>query len=277
MKRPTRRQFLQSAAALAGGIFIADAALEARGLVITRYDVPSPTLPPALDGMRIAHLTDLHLPCAAADRAAEVIGAEGVDLVVITGDTISRRKQLHLVTPYVARVRGRFGTYAVRGNNDHWARVPLPTLSSAYAAAGATLLENANAVVPFNHSALQLVGLDDPGVGHPDIAAAWRGADRELPTLWLMHGPGFIDRIDRQTLQLPPALLVLAGHTHGGQIRGPGCTPVVPRGSGRFRQGWYDAALGRVYISRGIGTSVVPLRFLCPPELPIFTLRRRAW
>ena len=73
---------------------------------------------------------------------------------------------------------------------------------------------------------------------------------------------------------LPPALLVLAGHTHGGQIRGPGCTPVVPRGSGRFRSGWYDAALGRVYITRGIGTSVVPLRFLCTPELPIFTLRR---
>ena len=69
---------------------------------------------------------------------------------------------------------------------------------------------------------------------------------------------------------------MLAGHTHGGQIRGPGCTPVVPRGCGRFRQGFYDAPLGRVYISRGIGTSVVPLRFLCPPELPIFTLRRVA-
>ncbi|HEX8953398.1 MAG TPA: metallophosphoesterase, partial [Polyangia bacterium] len=59
-------------------------------------------------------------------------------------------------------------------------------------------------------------------------------------------------------------------------IRGPGCTPVVPRASGRFRQGFYDAPLGRVYVSRGVGTSVVPLRFLCPPELPIFTLRRRA-
>jgi predicted MPP superfamily phosphohydrolase len=270
-----RRQFLKSAAALAGGIFIADAVLEARGLVVTRHDVPSPDLPAALDGLRIAHLTDLHLPCAAADRAAEVLEAEGVDLVVITGDTISKRRQLDLVTPYVARVRGRFGTYAVRGNNDHWARVPVPTLSSAYAAAGAHLLENANAVVTFNGSALQLVGLDDPGVGHPDVAAAWRGADSQLPTVWLLHGPGYIDRIDPQKLQLPRALLVLAGHTHGGQIRGPGCTPVVPRGSGRFRSGWYDAALGRVYISRGIGTSVVPLRFLCPPELPILTLRRR--
>jgi predicted MPP superfamily phosphohydrolase len=69
--------------------------------------------------------------------------------------------------------------------------------------------------------------------------------------------------------------LVLAGHTHGKQIRGPGCTPWVPRALGRFRQGFYDAPLGRVYVSRGIGTSVVPLRFLYPPEPPIFTLRRR--
>jgi predicted MPP superfamily phosphohydrolase len=270
-----RRQFLKSAAALAGGILVADAALEARGLVVTRHDVPAPDLPPALDGLRIAHLSDLHLPCAAADRAAEVIEAEGVDLVLITGDTISKREQLELVTPYIQRVRGRFGTYAVRGNNDHWTRTPVPKLAGAYAAAGATLLDNANAIVTFNGSALQLIGLDDPGVGHPDIATAWRGADRQLPTVWMMHGPGYIDRIDPQKLQLPRALLVLAGHTHGGQIRGPGCTPVVPRGSGRFRQGWYDAALGRVYVSRGVGTSVVPLRFLCPPELPILTLCRR--
>ncbi|MCU1279503.1 MAG: hypothetical protein JWM53_3049, partial [bacterium] len=257
-------------------VFLADAALEARGLVITRHDVPSPTLPPALDGFRIAHLTDLHLPCAAADRAAEVIASEGVDLVVVTGDTISQRRQLDLVTPYMARVRGRFGTYAVRGNNDHFARVPLPTLAGAYAAAGAKLLENSHARVEYNGAALQLIGLDDPGVGRPDVNAALRGSDPSLPTVWLLHGPGFIDQLVPSPPTMPPALLVLAGHTHGGQIRGPGCTPVVPRGSGRFRQGWYDAALGRVYISRGIGTSVVPLRFLCPPELPILTLRRRA-
>lgn len=269
-----RRQFLKSAAALAGGLFVADAALEARGLVVTRYDIPSPTLPAALDGMRIAHLTDLHLPCAAADRAAQTIAAEGVDLVLITGDTISHRRELGLVTPYVARARGRFGTFAVRGNNDHWAKVSVPTLSAAYAAAGATLLDNAHAIVSYNGARLQIVGLDDPGVGHPDVAAAWRGADTTLPTVWMIHGPAFIDRIVPRPPSLPRALLVLAGHTHGGQIRGPGCTPVVPRASGRFRQGFYDAPIGRVYVSRGIGTSVVPLRFLCPPELPIFTLRR---
>jgi predicted MPP superfamily phosphohydrolase len=271
-----RRQFLKTAAALAGGIVVADAAFEARGLTVTRHDLVSPELPAALDGLRIAHVTDLHLPCAAADRAAEVIASEGIEIVAITGDTISHRHQLALVTPYIARARGRVATLAVRGNNDHWARVSMPTLASAYAAAGATLLDNAHAVVDYRGAGLQVVGLDDPGVGHPNVAAAWRGANPSLPTLWLLHGPGFIDRIDPTAQHLPTALLILAGHTHGGQIRGPGCTPYVPRGSGRFRQGFYTAPLGRVYVSRGIGTSIVPLRLLCPPELPIFTLRRKA-
>ena len=269
-----RRQFLKSAAALAGGIFVADAIFEARSLTVTRYDLPSPALPPELDGLRLAHLSDLHLPCIAAERAAQTIQAEGVDVVLITGDTISRRRKLELVTPYLTRARGRVATLATRGNNDHWSKVPLKTLQAAYTAAGATLLDNQHAVIEHNGAKLQVVGLDDPSEGHPDVTAAIKGIDPALPTVWMLHAPGFIDRIAPDPPSLPPALLVLAGHTHGGQIRGPGCTPVVPRGSGRFRQGWYDAALGRVYVTRGVGTSVVPMRFLCPPELPIFTLRR---
>ena len=190
-----RRQFLKSAAALTGGIFVADAAFEARGLTITRHEVSSPTLPPALDGLRIAQLSDLHLPCAAAEHAAAALTADPVDVVVITGDTISHHRQLPLVTPYVARARGRLATLAVRGNNDHWAKVSVPTLSAAYAAAGARLLENAHAVVERDGAALQFVGLDDPAVGHPDIHAALRGSDPSLPSVWLLHSPGYIDRI----------------------------------------------------------------------------------
>jgi predicted MPP superfamily phosphohydrolase len=277
MKRPTRRQFLRAAAGLGAGIFVTDAFFEARGLTITRHEIPSPTLPPALDGLRIAQLSDLHLPCAAAERAVTAIADEAIEIVVITGDTIDREsRHLELVTPFVSRARGRLATYAVRGNNDHWAHVAEPDLARAYANAGALLLDNASAAVEVGDAKLQFVGLDDPAVGHPNIARAWRHADRELPTVWLLHTPGFIDRIDPTALELPRALVVLAGHTHGGQIRGPGCTPYAGKGSGRFTSGWYDAPLGPVYITRGIGTSVVPLRFLCPPELPIFTLRRRA-
>lgn len=275
MKRPSRRQFLQGGLALGGALLAGDAILEARHLGVTRLELASASLPPELDGLRLAHVTDLHLPCVAADQAADIITAEGVDLVLITGDTISKHRRLPLITPFINRMRGRLGTFAVRGNNDHWAHVTVPTLSRVYADGGATLLENAHATVRHGGAALQIVGLDDPSVGRPDVDRALRNADPTTPTIWLMHSPYLIDRIDPTEHHVPRALLVLAGHTHGGQIRGPGCTPHVPPGSGRFRQGWYDAALGPVYISRGVGTSVLPARLLCPPELPIITLRRR--
>jgi predicted MPP superfamily phosphohydrolase len=273
VKRLSRRQFLQAAAALGGGIFVADAVLEARGLSVTRADLASPLVPAGLDGMTIAHLSDLHLPCAAAERAAALLAREPVDVIAITGDTISHKTELGLITSFMQRLTPRLGTFVTRGNNDRWARVPLSTIKQHFAGGGATLLENSHAAVERGGARLQLIGLDDPSSGHPDVRVAWRGADPALPTVWLMHAPGFIDTLHPAALKLPRALLVLAGHTHGGQIRGPGCTPVVPRGCGRFRQGFYDADLGRVYVSRGIGTSVLPMRFLCPPEVAIFTLR----
>ncbi|MDB4968834.1 MAG: hypothetical protein JWN44_4523 [Myxococcales bacterium] len=274
--RPSRRQFLKAAAALSGSLLVADSIFEARSLEVRHLTLDAPSLPPALDGLRIAHLTDLHLPCAAADRAAEAIEAEGVDLVVVTGDTIQRRpRRLELVTPFMLRARGRRGTFAVRGNNDHWSRVGEPSLAQAYADAGATLLDNSSAVVHYNGADLQIIGLDDPSVGTPDLARALKDADRTLPSIWLVHSPGYIDRIDPVAWHLPRAIAIFAGHTHGGQIRGPGCTPYTPPGSGRFKSGWYEAPLGPAYISRGVGTSVIPFRFLCQPELPIFTLRRR--
>ena len=69
--------------------------------------------------------------------------------------------------------------------------------------------------------------------------------------------------------------LNLAGHTHGGQVRfGAGLVPFVPPGSGRFVSGWYDTPAGRAYVSRGTGTSILPVRFTCRPELPVFRLRQ---
>ena len=89
---------------------------------------------------------------------------------------------------------------------------------------------------------------------------------------WVMHGPGYVDTVPRQTA--PKPAVILAGHTHGGQIRLPFYTPYTPVGSGRFVAGWYRDTVAPLYVSRGIGTVLVPARLFCPPELPVFTLRR---
>ena len=85
-----------------------------------------------------------------------------------------------------------------------------------------------------------------------------------------MHCPQFADLVSPE---VPAPHALLAGHTHGGQLRLPGWTPYTPLGSGRFVEGWYRDAVVPLYVSRGIGTAIVEARLFSVPELPIFTLR----
>jgi len=88
----------------------------------------------------------------------------------------------------------------------------------------------------------------------------------------VLHAPGYVDKIQPGVVPRPAA--IISGHTHGGQVRLPLYTPYTPYGSGRFVAGWYRDTLAPLYVSRGIGTVVLPARLFCPPELPIFTLRK---
>src|SRR3989442_1549907 len=98
------------------------------------------------------------------------------------------------------------------------------------------------------------------------------GAGPAAPAVWLVHAPAYVDGLRPDITPRPAA--ILAGHTHGGQIRLPFYTPYTPTGSGRFVAGWYRDTVAPLYVSRGIGTILIPARFCCPPELPVFTLRR---
>ena len=115
------------------------------------------------------------------------------------------------------------------------------------------------------------MGIDDPVEGEPNLATAVRGVEADDPALWVLHGPGFVDGVPRAMFPHPAA--IIAGHTHGGQIRLPFYTPYVPTGSGRFVAGWYRDTVAPLYVTRGIGTVTVPARLFCPPELTLFTLR----
>jgi uncharacterized protein len=118
---------------------------------------------------------------------------------------------------------------------------------------------------------LTLVGLDDPVEGVPDLETARRDVVPGSTEIWLVHAPGYLEQPPAGTSARPA--LLLAGHTHGGQIRIPLLPAVKPTGAGRFLEGWYHDTFAPLYVSRGVGTTGIPARFLCPAELPIFTLR----
>ncbi len=249
-------------------------AVEPRRVQVTRHDVRVPGLAPALDGLRIAQVADVHLPAnrAAVDRAAALLAAERPEIVVLTGDQCEVAEGVGALVAFVREVRGTVATLAVLGNWDYRGGTVGDVARRAYAEAGATLLVNEHAIVSVGGDGLAFVGVDDVLSGRADLRAAAAGVSDDVSVIAVVHEPGVADEPMPAGVAVPA--FTLSGHTHGGQIRIPGLPAYTPIGSGRFVAGWYTASIGRLYVSRGIGTADIRARLFCPPELPIFTLRR---
>jgi len=272
----TRRSFVVGTAGALGAAAAGDAFLvEPTALDVSRHNIVVPGLPPGLEGVRIACLTDVHLGggvSPAARAALEVLARERPDVVLLSGDICNHHEDLPTLVAWAREARGTAATFATLGNWEHDAGVDRATGERVYGQAGVELLYNSTGRVSVRGATLSVVGLDDPVRGRPDVGAALSRLPHADPTVWVLHAPGFVDGVPRDTYPVPVA--IFAGHTHGGQIRLPFWTPYTPTGSGRFVAGWYRDTFAPLYVSRGIGTITLRARFCCPPELPLFTLRR---
>lgn len=268
--RLSRRTLLRGGLCCLGAAAGIDAiAVEPRWLTVSRHEVPVPGLPAALSGYRIAQLSDLHLTSLGLlhDAVCREVTAFDPQLVVLSGDAVESETALGPLQDLCRRLAapGR-DIVATLGNWEHWGHVPVPALDAAYSRVGARLLLNESAAIS---SGPRLVATDDFCSGHDDIRSALSSWAPGPVTLFVTHSPGQIDGLPPS---MPGFALGLAGHTHGGQVCAAGKSVWVPPGSGRFREGMYTTRSGPVYVSRGIGTSVVPVRFTCRPELPLFRL-----
>ncbi len=273
----SRRRFLAGATALIGTAALGDSLLlEPTAIEVSLHDLVMPGLGAELENLRIACISDVHLHNGvprSAEVALERLARERPDVVVLIGDICNRRSDLATLTAWARNARGTRATFATLGNWEHDAGIDRAAAERAYGQVGIELLYNSSArVASGGPSPLTIVGIDDPVVGDPDVAAAVRGLDSADPALWLVHAPGYVDQIPRHRFPRPTA--ILAGHTHGGQVRLPFYTPYTPTGSGRFVAGWYRDTVAPLYVTRGIGTVVVAARLFCPPEMAIFRLRR---
>lgn len=270
----SRRRFLLASATVgAAGAGLAGCAFGpfASSVEVTRHDLPVQGLPRALEGLRIAHITDTHLPAnhPAVAHALAHLREVRPEVVVLTGDMIERSAGLSDLVAFAREARGTVATVAVRGNWELSAGIAPAALAEAYGSVGVTYLQNTAATIKVGGARLWLAGLDDTVLGSPDAHTLATRVDGDVP-VWAMHGPGYADFLPADT----PAALLLAGHTHGGQIRLPPLPSVTPEGSGRFVAGWYQTAAAPLYVSRGVGTTAIRARLFCPPELPIITLTR---
>ncbi|HEX5576236.1 MAG TPA: metallophosphoesterase [Gemmatimonadales bacterium] len=268
-----RRSFLAGLGA-AGAALGADAfGLEATRVVVTRHDLRVPNLPGSMDGIRIAQVSDVHLPGnqLAAQAALEHVHRERPEIVVLSGDMTERLEAAGQVREFAANARGSLATVAILGNWEYYSDMVGEAARNAYRGTGVDLLINQSKVVSLGSSFLALIGLDDVLLGRPDLRTARKDLRPGTMELWLVHEPMFADMVPLTFPARP--IMLMAGHTHGGQIRIPFLPPIKPTGAGRFLEGWYRDTVAPLYVTHGVGTTGIPARFRCAAELPIFTLR----
>jgi uncharacterized protein len=219
----------------------------------------------ALDHLRIAHLTDLHVgrvtPYQVQRQAVALANAEKPDLVVITGDFVCH-SQVYLDQLTALMREFRAPVLAVLGNHDYWAGAG--EVRHALARGGVEVLSNQHTTVTLRNQTLQVLGLDDAYTGHARRDEALKGLRKDLPTLGLSHIAEEADGLWPHNVPL-----VLAGHTHGGQVTFARLHEIAlgKIAGHKYVHGLYGSRLphpgkvqGAVYVGAGIGAAVMPLR-----------------
>ena len=272
IRRPStlsRRTLLRSACLVAGAVPLAAAvdgvAITPRRLEASHHTFGQATTP---DRLRIVQVSDLHVHgIGTLERQLfEQLHEAQADLIVITGDSIDRSDSLPLLDTLLGEFPRSPRVLAILGNWEYRSGIGPEQFARTYARHGIELLVNRSIEVEHRGRTIRVTGLDDILFSRPEAATAI-GNGRPLDHhLVLTHCP-----ISRDTLELPPehaASLVLSGHTHGGQVAPFGVAAILPPGSGRYVAGWYrDAGKPPLYVSRGIGTSGLPIRIGATPEL----------
>ena len=288
-RRITRRQFLLLG--LIGGL----AGVAARGygntrdLALEKVDVRLFRLPKELDGLTIGLLTDFHVgaftPPQLVDEAFNILENESPDCLVFTGDFVSsglklfntaigssRPTDLKRLFDRLTRIKAPLGKYAVLGNHDFWAGKEMTRkITLGLEDAGIAILRN-RALPLVADQSIFIGGVDDYWEDSYDLKKELTAVPKDKCHILLSHNPDVNEDIAVSEGNVD---LVISGHTHGGQVVLPLLgAPYLPSPFGqKYRCGLVSDGKRQTYVSRGLGTFFLPIRYNCPPEVTLITLR----
>ena len=243
---------------------------EANSLSLERVGITLNRLPKKLDGLKIIHLSDTHhSPFTSLEHIARTVKIANrlkPDMFILTGDYVSHEANyIEPVAKVLGELESEFGTFACLGNHDHWTDPDL--ITNSLRKQGITVLINEGFRFEARGGSFWLAGVDDHMVGKTDLPSALRGSFPDEMKLLLAHNPIIFRKSVRAGVDL-----TLSGHTHGGQIK------IRDKDKGIIRRrkltaGLHERQDSQIYITRGIGTVVLPVRYQCPPEISLLELR----
>lgn len=206
----------------------------------------------------VAHITDLHTKGLGEleIKLIDSLNLKRPDIIFITGDVTTPNGTSSGYKEVLSKLKAPFGVYFVQGNWEYWE--PEKELNKILKKYGIVNLTNNS--IHLNDS-LWLVGLDDKLAGTPNIEL-YKKIPTKTKVISLFHTPILFESVKEKSH------LAFAGHSHGGQVRIPFIGALwTPEGTGKYDSGWFQGGIGKLYVSRGIGNSILPIRFNCRPEL----------
>lgn len=265
---------MEMVTAVLGLALLGYALWECQAMRFTRIQVELEGLPTALEGMKVLHLSDVHVGSIGRREAWLIRKLKELepDVLAVTGDLVSAPAGIPFALEVLRHARWRRGAYFTNGNNEIEELHDLKELHQKLKELGIVTLCNDHRVLDDGNGSLVVAGVDDPKNNLDDLEGTLARIERGTPIILLSHTPETFEPAAEKGVGL-----VLSGHTHGGQVRVPFFGALwtdTPRTGLRYSAGVYRLGRSTLIVSRGMGWSLLPVRFNCPPEIIEVTLRR---
>jgi predicted MPP superfamily phosphohydrolase len=224
--------------------------------------------------IKVVQISDLHIQSVnyQLKQLAKQLNELKPDLIFITGDAVDKAENIPVLNGFLNLIDSKIKKVSILGNWEYWGNVNLTDLKRTYSDNNGDLLINESRQYTFRNKTISITGVDDFVGGNADITLALKNLEKSDYHVILNHCPQYSDIISTHVAKTTPVDFILSGHTHGGQINLFGFVPFKPQGSGKYLKGWYKDDSKNLYVSKGIGTSVLPARFMARAEIGIFNM-----